>query len=54
MTVTHTPVTRTTIILFQSQMTILVSSMSFAKATAEGDVRAKYDQQRSGSVGQVT
>jgi len=54
MVVTHTPVTRTTMILFQSQMAILVSSMSFAKATPEEDVHAKYDQQQRGSVGQVT
>jgi len=44
MVVSHTPVARATIILFRFQMAILVSFMSFAKATPEEDVHAKHDQ----------
>ena len=54
MAVSHTPVARATIILFRSQMAILVNSMRFAKAAPEEDVHAKHDQQRRGSEGQVT
>src|SRR5258708_31786975 len=54
MAVSHTPVARATIILFQSQMAILVSSMNIANAAPEEDVHAKHDQQRRASEGQVT
>ena len=54
MAVSHTPVARATIILFQFQMAILVSFVSFTQASAEEDVHAKHDQQRRGSEGQVT
>jgi hypothetical protein len=54
MLIPHIPVAKTTIIFFLSQMAILMASVSFAKATPEGDVHAKHDQQGRGSEGQVS
>lgn len=52
--VPHTLVAKTTTIFFLSQMAILMTSISFAKAIPEGDVHAKHDQQGRGSEGQVS
>jgi len=51
MLIPHTPVAKATMIFFLSQMAILMTSISFAKATPEEDVHAEHDQQRRGSEG---
>ena len=51
MFVPHIPNAAATIILFLSQIAILVVFMSFVRTAAEENVHSKHDQQRRGNDG---